>query len=159
MPTASPLISRAQVGGGRVRAAGKTLVSGGDKPVIGFAADIGASGRSALHGCNQVRVARLGHCETSKKTDCESNFAVLWSADSERTWRMACNRKATSEVTTFRVSRCEVRDRWQWPATWDSSGVTLMRDLVTASALIPIGGRDKSMSPGKPPEADLCRQL
>jgi hypothetical protein len=127
--------------------------------VIGFSADIGASGRNALHGCNQVRVARFGHCETSEKTDCESNFAVLWSADNERTWRMACNRKAASEVTTFRVSRCEVTDRWVWPTTWDSSGVTLMRDLVTASALIPIGGRDKSMSPGKPREAELCRRL
>jgi len=75
--TTSRFISGTQVGGGRVRAAGKALVSGGDKPVIGFSADIGASGRSALHGCNQVRVARFGHCETSKKiSDCESNFAV-----------------------------------------------------------------------------------
>jgi hypothetical protein len=72
----SRFISRAQVGGGRVRAAGKALLNRDDEPVICFAADVGASGRSALHGCNQVRVARFGHCETSKKTDCESNFAV-----------------------------------------------------------------------------------
>ena len=63
--------------GGRVWAAGKALLNGDDKPVIGFSADVGASGRGTLYCCNQMRIARLGHSETSRKiSDCESNFKI-----------------------------------------------------------------------------------
>jgi len=103
MPTASPLISRAQVGGGRVRAAGKALLNRDDEPVICFAADVGASGRGALNSCNQMRVARLGHRETSGRIpDCERKLTVMRSADDERPWRMDCNRKVSSEARAVR---------------------------------------------------------
>ena len=112
MPTASPLISRAQVGGGRVRAAGKALLNRDDEPVIGFAADVGASGHGTLDGCNQMRVARVGHRETSRGIyDCESKFTVMQSANDERPWRMACTRKTSNDVITVRGARGDVLGR------------------------------------------------
>jgi hypothetical protein len=48
-----------------------------DEPVIGFTADVGASGCSTLHGCNQMRITRLGHSDTSAGSwDCENNFRI-----------------------------------------------------------------------------------
>jgi len=42
------------------------VLSTGDEPVIDFPADVGASRRGALHGCNEMRIAWLGHNETSR---------------------------------------------------------------------------------------------
>jgi len=65
--------------------ASKTLFNRDDEPVIRLTADVGASGRGTLDGCNQMRVARLGHRETSRGiSDCASKFTVMQSADDER---------------------------------------------------------------------------
>jgi hypothetical protein len=65
--------------------ASKTLLNGDDEPVLRLAADVGASGRGTLDRCNQMRVARLRHCETSRKiSDCERKFTVMQSADGEK---------------------------------------------------------------------------
>ena len=36
--------------------------------MIRFPADIGASRRGTLHGCNEMRIAQLGHNETSRSS-------------------------------------------------------------------------------------------
>jgi hypothetical protein len=75
--TASRFIRGAQIGSSRVWAASKTLLNRDSEPVIGFAADVGASWRGALHGRNQMRIARSGHRYTSGRSwDCESNFRI-----------------------------------------------------------------------------------
>jgi hypothetical protein len=83
---ASRLIQRSQASRGRVRAAGKALLNGNDKPVIGFAADVGASGRGAFHGCNQMRVARVAHKVTSRsRTRCGTYVGAMAEQQDKRT--------------------------------------------------------------------------
>jgi hypothetical protein len=63
---ASRLIRGSQAAGGQVRPAGKAMLNRDDEPVIRFSTDVGASGRGAFYGCNQMRVARLAHKLTSE---------------------------------------------------------------------------------------------
>jgi hypothetical protein len=63
---ASRLVGGPQSGSGQIRAAEKaTLADRGYEPVVGFTADVGASGSRAFYGDDQVRVARFGHRQAS----------------------------------------------------------------------------------------------
>lgn len=106
--TASRFVSGAQVGSGRVWATSKALLSRDDEPVIGFATDIGASGRGALHGCNQMRIAQLGQSETSRKiSDCKSNFKIE-AAKKKR----ATDTSAASGISAQRAKRPGIEYRF-----------------------------------------------
>jgi hypothetical protein len=106
--TASRFVSGAQVGSGRVWATSKALLSRDDEPVIGFATDIGASGRGALHGCNQMRIAQLGQSETSRKiSDCKSNFKIEAAKKGDRHECSERDIRAKSEATRDRVPVCD----------------------------------------------------
>lgn len=61
---AGGLVRYAQRGCGKKWAADEPLLlNGGDKPVIGLATDIGASGSGAFHGGDQMRIGRLVHAQ------------------------------------------------------------------------------------------------
>jgi hypothetical protein len=67
--TAGGLVRYAQRGCRQKWAADKTLLlNGGDEPVIGLAADIGASGGRAFYGGDEMRIARLVHAQTPAVT-------------------------------------------------------------------------------------------
>lgn len=66
---AGGFVREAQGGCGKKWAADEPLLlNGGDKPMIGFTTDIGASGSGAFHCGNQMRIARLVHAQAPEET-------------------------------------------------------------------------------------------
>jgi hypothetical protein len=60
--TAGGFVRRSQAAGGRVWTTDEALaVRGGDEPVIGLAADIGASGSGAFYRDEQMWITRFAH--------------------------------------------------------------------------------------------------
>jgi hypothetical protein len=88
--------------------AGKALLNRNDKPVIGLAADVGASGRGAFHGCYQMRVARVAHKVTSgSRTRCGTSFGAMAEHDRHRPTKR--NLDENSEMNRATMARRESR--------------------------------------------------